>query len=68
MGRVQTHNSYVFSTKHSSIQHSPQCHLGLTANLLKGDEFKLSQEVLESQQKQLVVENGKGNRRQATRT
>lgn len=40
---------------------------GCTANLLKGDDFKLSREVLKSRKKKLVVEHGKGNRPKATR-
>ena len=36
-------------------------------NLIQGDEFKLSREVLSAKRKQLVVEGGKGNHQQASR-
>lgn len=54
----------------TSFQRSIQRYLnskGSTANLLKGDEFKLSREVLKSKKKKLVVDHGKGNRPKATR-
>ena len=49
-----------------SIQRYFNTH-GSQANLIQGDEFKLSREVLSAKRKQLVVERGKGNRPQASR-
>ena len=49
-----------------SIQRYLNTH-GSQANLIQGDEFKLSREVLSAKRKQLVVERGKGNRPQASR-
>ena len=40
---------------------------GSQANLIQGDEFKLSREVLGAKRKQFVVQHGKGNRPQASR-
>ncbi|KAK3742851.1 hypothetical protein QZH41_004527 [Actinostola sp. cb2023] len=54
----------------TSFQRSIQRYLnaqGSKANILKGDEFKLSREVLASKRKELVVKYGKGNRPQASR-
>ncbi|KAK3703834.1 hypothetical protein QZH41_012445 [Actinostola sp. cb2023] len=54
----------------TSFQRSIQRYLntqGSKANILKGDEFKLSREVLGSKRKELVVKYGKGNRPQASR-
>ena len=49
-----------------SIQRYLNTH-GSQANLIQGDEFKLSREVLSAKRKQLVVERGKGNHPQASR-
>ena len=49
-----------------SIQRYLNTH-GSQANLIQGDEFKLSREVLSAKREQLVVERGKGNRPQASR-
>ena len=54
----------------TSFQRSIQRYLngqGSQANLIQGDEFKLSREVLGAKRKQLVVQHGKGNRPQASR-
>ena len=54
----------------TSFQRSFQRYLsrqGSLANIIKGDEFKLSRAVLSARRKQLVVQHGKGNHPQASR-
>ena len=54
----------------TSFQRSIQRSLnenGSNVNIIEGDNFKLSREVLGSKRRQLVVEHGKGNRPQAAR-
>ena len=40
---------------------------GSNVNIIEGDNFKLSREVLSAKRRQLVVEHGKGNKPQAAR-
>ena len=54
----------------TSFQRSLQRSLnesGPSINIIDGEKFKLSREVLSSKRRQLVVEHGKGNRPQAAR-
>ena len=54
----------------TSFQRSLQRFLnesGSKLNIIEGDGFKLSREVLTAKRRQLVVEHGKGNKPQATR-
>ena len=54
----------------SSFQRSLQRSLneaGSIVNIIDGDNFKLSREVLSAKRRQLVVEHGKGNRPQTAR-
>ena len=54
----------------TSFQRSLQRSLnesGSSINIIDGEKFKLSREVLSSKRRQLVVEHGKGNRPQAAR-
>ena len=54
----------------TSFQRSIQRSLnerGSNVNIIEGDNFKLSREVLSAKRRQLVVEHGKGNKPQAAR-
>ena len=54
----------------TSFQRSLQRSLnerGSNVNIIEGDNFKLSREVLSAKRRQLVVEHGKGNKPQAAR-